>query len=73
MSEMMYDKIPGTDTAWRKLFKDHAMQLLKPKEMSESVRTVFDNFLREGDAQAVDLMEAMCNDYDALLQILQKK
>lgn len=67
IARLMYENIPDSDSGWRSLFKDCAMCLLKPSLMSKCVRTVFDHYLHQGGAQAVDMMEAKCTHYEALL------
>lgn len=68
MAELMYENIPDSDSVWRTLFKNWAGCLPKPSLMSTSIRTFFDNCLHRGGAQAVDMMEATCTTYDALLE-----
>ncbi len=67
IAELMSENIPDSDSGWRTLFKNCAMYLPKPSLMSKSIRTVFDNCLHRGGAQAVDMMEAKCTHYEALL------
>lgn len=71
IAELMYENIPDSDRAWRTFFKKWAAHLRKPTLMSESVRTVFDNYLHQGGAQAVDMMEAVCTHYEEMLKFVE--
>ncbi|KAL8910404.1 MAG: hypothetical protein Q9171_004313 [Xanthocarpia ochracea] len=73
MAESMYENTPDTDTTWRDFFKSFAARLQKPNRMSKSIRDIFDNFVYGGGAQAVDMVEAICTDYQSPLPRLQRK
>ncbi|KAL8923442.1 MAG: hypothetical protein Q9172_003139 [Xanthocarpia lactea] len=64
MAESMYEITPDTDTLWRNFFKSFAARLEKPIWMSKPSRNVFDYYVYGGGAQAVDMVEAICTDYE---------
>ncbi|KAL8727674.1 MAG: hypothetical protein Q9166_005910 [cf. Caloplaca sp. 2 TL-2023] len=73
IAELIYASIPDTDNLWRGFFKQYAGLMPKPRFMSKSVRCAFDVYIHEGGTQAVDMMDAICSDYDNQIQIWEDK
>lgn len=67
-AKAIYAGTPDTDRGWRTFFQNFVINLEKPSHMCTTVRGVFDRCIAEGGTMAIDIVLAICNDYEAQLR-----
>ncbi len=60
----IYNCIPESDEDFRSFFRVAYAQLMLPKDMPEVLRQQFDDHLADGGTMAVDMVTALCREYD---------
>ncbi|KAL8923441.1 MAG: hypothetical protein Q9172_003138 [Xanthocarpia lactea] len=68
-AKKIYDCIPNSDKDFRDFFRNSAIKSLRPTSMSRAIRQEFDEHVADGGIMAVDIVNAICSQYNAEIKL----